>query len=86
MLEAKNVKGEILNLASGHPVAIHTVIEQVRGIIGSGNPQFGKLPFRVGENMGLYANIDKAKKLIGWSPQIGFDEGLHRTIAFFRDV
>lgn len=86
MLEAKNVKGEILNLASGHPIAIHTVIEQVKGIIGSGNPQFGKLPYRPGENMALYANIDKAKKLMGWSPRIGFDEGLRRTIAFFRGV
>ena len=29
-------------------------------------------------------DIGKAKALLGWSPEVQFDEGLDRTIAFFR--
>lgn len=29
-------------------------------------------------------DISKAKKLLGWEPKIGLDEGLERTIAFFK--
>lgn len=76
--------GKVLNLASGIPVRIRQVLEKVRDIIGQGEPQFGKLPYRVGENMALYADISKAKQLLSWEPKICFDEGLDRTINFYR--
>jgi dTDP-glucose 4,6-dehydratase len=30
-------------------------------------------------------DITLAKKLLGWEPKVGFDEGVARTIAYFRD-
>ncbi|HUG45117.1 MAG TPA: UDP-glucuronic acid decarboxylase family protein [Sphingomicrobium sp.] len=31
-------------------------------------------------------DIDRAKKILGWEPKIGLDEGLDRTIAYFREL
>jgi len=31
------------------------------------------------------ANIDKAKTLLGWEPEIGLAEGIRRTVEWFED-
>ena len=79
-LKNDDVKGNIVNLASGKSISIREIIELVRSIIGSGNPEFGKIPYRVGENMALYADTTKARKLLNWAPEIKIEEGVRRTI------
>ena len=79
-LKNDDVKGNIVNLASGKSISIREIIELVRSIIGSGNPEFGKIPYRVGENMALYADTTKARKLLNWAPEIEIEEGVRRTI------
>ena len=60
------------------------MVEKVRLIIGHGQPQYGEIPFRSGENNELYANISKAKKMLNWEPKISLDEGLRKTIDWYR--
>jgi len=79
-LKNDDVKGNIVNLASGKSISIREIIELVRSIIGYGNPEFGKIPYRVGENMALYADTTKARKLLNWAPEIKIEEGVRRTI------
>jgi len=79
-LTNQQVDGEIINLASGNPVAIRNVIELIQKSLGRGVPDFGKVPYRVGENMALYADISKAKKILGWEPKVILEEGIERTI------
>ena len=79
-LKRHKVKGELINLASGDPISIHKVVEEVREEIGMGIPEFGKIPFRSGENMQLYADISKAKRLLDWEPKTSFKEGLKKTV------
>jgi UDP-glucuronate decarboxylase len=31
-------------------------------------------------------DIGRARELLGWEPKVGLDEGLERTIAYFRDL
>jgi nucleoside-diphosphate-sugar epimerase len=83
-LDNDKVNGEVINLASGEMVSIRTMIENVRDSIGKGKPKFGMVPYRIGENMELYANISKAKKLLGWKPAITLENGLRKTIDYFR--
>ena len=41
------------------------------------------IPYRSKENMELYADISKAKEILGWSPEVSFDEGIEQTIQHF---
>jgi len=82
-LKAEQALGEVINLASGHPVTIRTMVEKVREQVGKGAPQFGKIPYRPGESMSLYADVEKASQLLGWQPEISLDKGLRRTIQFY---
>lgn len=84
-LDAPDVCGRVINLASGRPVSIRDMIEQVRDVVGQGKPEFGKVPYRVGENMALWADVAVARELLDWSPKVSLDTGLKRTIEFYRN-
>jgi nucleoside-diphosphate-sugar epimerase len=74
----------VFNIASGQPITIRQVIEKVVSMVGGGKPDFGTIPYRAGENMALYADINLAEKMLGWHPVTAFDEGLRTTIAYYR--
>tara|TARA_A100001035_G_scaffold174198_1_gene138361 strand:+ start:263 stop:1183 length:921 start_codon:yes stop_codon:yes gene_type:complete len=82
-IKSDRVNGQIINLASGQPVSIRSIIEKVIDIIGYGNPQFGRIKYRPNENLSLYADISKAKKLMSWQPKIDLDYGLKKTIDYY---
>jgi nucleoside-diphosphate-sugar epimerase len=82
-LFAKNINGHVINIASGKPITIKNIIKQVHTIISKGSPVFGSVPYRVGENMSLYANINKSKKLLDWEPRVLIEDGLKKTIDSF---
>ena len=84
-LQTPEAQGEVINIASGVSFSIKAMIEKIQSIVGSGDPLFGKIPYRVGENMALYADISKAKALLDWSPKTPLDEGLKKTIAWISE-
>ncbi len=75
-------RGEVINIGSGRPVSIRQMIETVKNLIGRGAPQFGAIAYRSGENMALYADIGKAKTLLGWEPKVTLELGLDKTIQW----
>ena len=82
-LAVPGAEGEVFNVASGKPISIRTIIEKVCALTGSGKPQYGKVSYRPGENMVLYANISKEKKILQWEPEISLEEGLQKSIDWF---
>tara|TARA_B100000787_G_C16196229_1_gene301062 strand:+ start:2426 stop:3337 length:912 start_codon:yes stop_codon:yes gene_type:complete len=77
--------GEIFNLGSGRPVKIKKVIQTIKDVIGTGNPDFGKIAYRKDENMALYADIKKASQILNWQPEVSFNDGLNKTILYFKE-
>jgi nucleoside-diphosphate-sugar epimerase len=79
-------RGEILNIASGKPVTIREVISKIQFKIQQGDPLFGKIPYRLGENMNLHASVGKAKRILNWFPTTSLDTGLDITISYYREL
>ena len=82
-LENPAVYGEVINLASGVPVKIRTVLEEVMDTVGCGKPKFGEVPYRAGENMSLYADITKARQKLLWQPMTNLHDGIAQTVAYY---
>lgn len=72
-------RGEVINIGSGQPVTIREVTETVRRLVGRGLPQFGAIAYRPAENMRLFADVSKAKALLGWEPKMPLETGLQLT-------
>lgn len=79
-LRNKKSFGEVINIASGNPVKIKHVINSIIKKVGFGKADFGKIKYRDFENMKLYADVTKAKKLLNWKPAITLDQGLNLII------
>jgi len=62
-------------------IKIKYVIDLIQKLIGKGLPQYGAVPYRLDENMELYADVSKAKKLLSWESSIGLEDGLKDMIA-----
>ena len=85
-LDVPEVCGQVINLASGIPVSIRAMIEHVCALVGQGQPDFGKIPYRPGENMALWADTTLARELLGWQPQVSLEQGLAKTIEYYRNA
>ena len=84
-LSCEDAVGEIINLGSGKPISIKQMINRVHSKIGSGKPVFGQIAHRPQENIELYADVTKAKELLGWEERISLEECLDRTINHYRN-
>lgn len=81
----QNAIGENFNLASGKEVPIRDLAKMVNNATGNkaeiifgGRRKWDTKPR-------LLASIDKAQRLIGYEPLIGFEEGFQTNIEWFRD-
>ena len=82
-LKTENISGEVINIASGKPIIVRDVVQKIKDLIGKGKPNYGGHPYRKSENMELYADINKSKKLLDWEPKISLEEGLKKTINWY---
>jgi nucleoside-diphosphate-sugar epimerase len=81
--EAPGVAGEIINVAAGGRISLLELIRSLQMILKANvSPEFG--PAREGDIRESQADIGKARKLLGFSPSVPFDEGLRQTVAWFQ--
>jgi len=77
--------GEVVNIGSGVEYKIRDVAERIVNKMGSPiRLLIGALPKRPGETEHFFCSNKKAKELLGWSPKVALDEGLERTIKWYR--
>lgn len=78
--------GEVFNVGSGMPVTFRDLAEKIVRIAGSGSYTFTAFTKERAEvEPGDYwANITKIGRVVGWEPKISLEEGIRRTIAFYR--
>jgi UDP-glucose 4-epimerase len=83
---SKKAIGQTINLGTGEEHPIKDVVLKVLELMG--NPVkslIGAWPYRPREIWRLYSDSSKAKELLGWQPQVGLEEGLRRTIAWYSE-
>jgi dTDP-glucose 4,6-dehydratase len=81
---AVGVEGEVLNLGTGEAVTIADLVERVSHILGKPlTPRHDPARMRpAGSEVGrLVSNNEKARRLLAWTPAVGLDDGLARTVA-----
>ncbi len=75
---------EILNIGNSEPVTLKEMI-QVIGDVLNIKPKIKQLPMQPGDVNRTYADITKAKKMLGYEPKTTFREGIKNFINWYKD-
>ncbi len=80
---ASKLEGQMVNIACGDRTSLNELIRLIGEETGTTlKPEY--LPTRAGDVRDSLADIDAARKLLGFEPKIRIREGLKRTVAAFR--
>ena len=72
-----------VNIGTGIETDVTTLYAHLRVLTGSPHPaQYG--PAKAGEQRRSVIAIDRAAEVLGWKPEVPLEEGLRRTVEFFR--
>jgi UDP-glucose 4-epimerase len=80
---ASEVAGQVFNVATGRRVTLNETFKLLQGLTSySGKPNYG--PERSGDIKHSLADISKAEAHLRYRPQVNFEEGLRRTVEWYR--
>ncbi len=82
---AEQVAGQVINIGCGEQVTLLDLVAQLAALLGHPiEPEF--LPARDGEVRHSWADIGRARQLLGFAPAVRFPAGLALTLRWFADA
>jgi len=82
--ETESISSEVLNISCGQDYSVLQIVERVGKILGEEiKPEFG--PSRPGDVKRTLADISKASRLIGYKADVSFEEGLKKSVKWFKE-
>ncbi|MGB2852298.1 MAG: NAD-dependent epimerase/dehydratase family protein [Solirubrobacterales bacterium] len=80
------VRGEAFNAGGERPYGVLEIVETITRLAGTGvEPEIRGTGNPEGEIDRQYVDATKIRELCGWSPAVSLEDGLARTIAWYRD-
>ena len=74
---------EILNLGNSSPISLKEMINTIAKVL-SVEPRIKQLPMQPGDVDRTYADITKAKDIIGYEPKTTFEEGIKKFVEWYK--
>jgi CDP-glucose 4,6-dehydratase len=85
-LDRDEVRGEAFNAGGGSPHPVREVVEIVARLAGTGvEPEIRGAGNPAGEIDRQYVDPTKIREVLGWEPSVDLEEGLGRTIDWYRE-
>ena len=80
---APAASGEVINVATGGRISLNDLFRALKDLTdASVEPIYAET--RAGDVRDSQADIDKARRLLGYEPTVTFEQGLEKTVAWFR--
>lgn len=76
--------GQVFNIGTGRPVTIRQAAESMRRLTATSSPIEIGGHFRIGDVRHAVADIDRARIILGWSPELEFEHGLAKLVTWVR--
>jgi dTDP-glucose 4,6-dehydratase len=83
--ELADVAGEVINIATGIDISIEEIADRVLGVLGKPAELKERVPDRPGQVHRHIGSTDKAERLLDWRARTSFEDGLERTVAWYRE-
>ncbi len=75
---------EIVNLGGSRTTTLARLIELVAGALGV-EPRIEEFPLQPGDVPITFADVSKARGMLGWEPRVPIEEGIRRFVAWYRE-
>lgn len=73
----------VMNLGGHHPVTLSELVEALQSALGR-QARIERLPMQPGDMLRTFADVTKARELLGWEAQVSLEEGLRRFAEWYR--
>ena len=83
--EAPNASGKVFNVGVGGRISLNEVLRELGKITGKPLEAKYEAP-RDGDIRDSQADISQAREILGYEPQVTFEEGLARTFEWYRET
>ena len=81
--EARDANGQTINVATGSRMSLNELLKVMNRLVGTSMEPLRQEP-RTGDVKDSQADISKAKSLLGYQPTVSSEEGLKRTLEWYR--
>jgi UDP-glucose 4-epimerase len=82
---APDVGGEAFNVGCGDRISLLEIVDRLEKVLGR-PVERRHTPSRPADVPHTQADVSKAKRLLGYTAQVSFDEGFARTVGYFRSI
>ncbi len=83
-LTAKGLRGQAVNVATGRAITLRELLAALGRLTGQ-RARAERRPVRAGDIRHSRADVRAARRLLGFKPHVGFEDGLARTVAWYRE-
>lgn len=83
--DAQGAAGKVFNVACGQNTSLLQLLAQINHLLGTDVAPIHE-PARAGDVRESLADISQARRILGYEPQVSFNEGLQRSIEYYRDL
>lgn len=75
----------IFNIGTGTEISVNQIFNHIRDIV---NPNIIKMhgPAKAGEQQRSVIDFSRAMKILNWEPEVLFDDGLRKTVEYFKSI
>lgn len=84
-LDTPAAAGHVFNIGSGTPIPIAEIARTLAKLTGSSLEPKLSGEYRKNDVRHCYADAAKAKKILGWTPKISFEEGMKELVEWGKD-
>ncbi|MBP5655299.1 MAG: GDP-mannose 4,6-dehydratase [Clostridiales bacterium] len=82
--EKEESRGKIINLGSGKDISINSLLQGICDYYGY-TGEWEHRPARTSDVRNLCASSKRAKEILGFEPEIRFDEGIKLTLDWYKE-
>ncbi len=83
LLALEQGENEICCIGTGRAASVNELYQALATITGY-HPEIVRAPKRPGDIYLTYFDCRKAEQILGWKPEVSLEEGIEKTVAFFR--
>lgn len=80
--DADEASGAVLNVATGRSLSVNALADAIGDVLGK-SVEREYLPARTGDVRDSWADVSEAKRVLGWEPRVGLEEGLRLAAEAF---